>query len=48
MKCYVVLLLCMYQTCEAQQWEAEILAGVVGYNGALAEQGFSPKAWVPP
>jgi len=47
MKCYVVLLLCIYQTCKAQQWEAEILAGIAGYNGDLTEHVISPKSMGP-
>jgi hypothetical protein len=44
MKRYLVLLLCISNSCIAQRWEAEIMAGIAGYNGDLTEHIFSPKS----
>ena len=47
MKRYAVLVLLVSNSCFAQRWEAEIMAGVSGYNGDLTEQLFSPKSFGP-
>lgn len=47
MKRYLVLLLCISNSCIAQRWEAEILAGAAGYKGDLTEHIFSPKSMGP-
>jgi len=47
MKRYVVLLLLISHSCFAQRWEAEIMAGVSGYNGDLTEHIFSLKTMGP-
>jgi Domain of unknown function (DUF6089) len=44
MKRYLVLLLCISNSCFAQRWEAEIMTGAAGYNGDLTEHIFSPKS----
>jgi hypothetical protein len=47
MKRYLVLLLLISHSGIAQRWEAEIMAGVSGYNGDLTEHLFSPKSMGP-
>lgn len=43
MKRCLVLLLLIGNSCVAQRWEAEIMAGVSGYSGDLTEHFFSSK-----
>src|SRR5215203_5320273 len=43
MKRYLLLLLLISSSCFAQRWEAELMAGLSGYNGDLTEHVFSTK-----
>jgi Domain of unknown function (DUF6089) len=43
MKIYFIFLLTLSSVCYAQEWQAEIMAGVSGYNGDLTQQRISIK-----
>ena len=47
MKRYFAVLLFIGHSCVAQRWEAEVMAGVMGYSGDLTEHVFSPKSMGP-
>jgi Domain of unknown function (DUF6089) len=43
MKICLIFLLALSSVCKAQEWQAEIMAGVSGYNGDLTQQRISIK-----
>lgn len=43
MKTFLIFLLVLSNACKAQEWQAEIMGGVAGYNGDLTQQRVSVK-----
>ena len=43
MKICLLFILALSNVCKAQEWQAEIMAGVSGYNGDLTQQRVSIK-----
>ncbi len=43
MKIFLIFLLALPGVCKAQEWQAEIMGGVAGYNGDLTQQRISVK-----
>jgi len=43
MKTFLIFLLAFSNVCKAQQWQAEIMGGVAGYNGDLTQQRVTIK-----
>ena len=43
MKFFFIFLLLTTNICKGQEWQAEVMAGVAGYNGDLTQQRISIK-----